>query len=174
MAWYREPMRKFGKQNIARDPKELLYSKFAIDTATSCWNWTGALRWDGYGQFSSVALMGKKSGTPASRASWIIHNGPISDKILVCHKCDNRKCVNPDHLFLGTDQDNANDKMAKGRTYKGVEHWKVKLDPVKAYEIRWLDASGWRRKDLAAAYGVSGSAIDGILSRKNWRPEVHD
>lgn len=167
-------MRKFGPQNLPRDPREYLYSKFDLSENTECWNWNGALRWDGYGQFSCKGLSGKKSGTPASRASWIIHNGPIGADILVLHKCDNRKCVNPDHLFLGTNQDNMDDKISKGRGYSGIKHWKAKLDPVKAYEIRWLRASGWKIKKLAEQYGVTTSAIDGILSGANWRPECHD
>lgn len=167
-------MRKFGSQNYPQDPKSILYRKIAIDDETGCWNWTGAKRPKGYGQFTSVALFGRKFGMAASRASWIIHNGPIADDILVCHKCDNPSCVNPSHLFLGTAGDNSRDMVEKGRSYKGERHWKSKLSADKAFEIRWLRASGWKIKAIAEKYGVTTSGIDMILAGVNWRPVCHD
>lgn len=161
--------RRFGKQNLPRDPRELLCNKMEIDKATNCWNWTGSLRWDGYGQFQAVALTGKRAGMPASRASWMIHRGDIPAGMLVCHHCDNRRCVNPDHLFLGTPRDNSQDMVAKNRSYQGRRHWKAKLDEAKVVQIRQLRSQGLKIRVIAERYGVTTSAIDGVLSGANWR-----
>ena len=155
---------------MPRDPKELLYEKFDRDETTGCWNWNGCLRWDGYGQYSCVALLGRKVGMPASRASWIIHKGMPPENLFVCHTCDNRRCVNPDHLFLGTAKQNSEDAVAKKRVYGGERHWKAKLTRSDAEEARTLRKDGWKIKSIADKFGVTTSAIDGILSGANWRP----
>lgn len=83
---------------------------------TRCWLWTGTRlhRGQGYGQIAvdRVRYM-------AHRYSWILHNGPIPEGLQACHHCDNKGCVNPKHLFLGTSQDNQDDKVAKGRQASG-------------------------------------------------------
>jgi hypothetical protein len=87
-----------------------------VNKTDGCWLWTGAIGGSGYG------LLGVENrNVPAHRLSWQIHNGPIPDGLLVCHTCDNPPCVNPAHLWLGTNLDNARDKMAKGR--HAVANW---------------------------------------------------
>ena len=84
----------------------------------NCWNWTKGLTTRGYGK---IKFAGKS--TTAHRVSWLKYKGQIPDGLLVCHHCDNCKCVNPDHLFIGTAMDNNQDMMRKGRHTHGDDHW---------------------------------------------------
>lgn len=84
-------------------------SKVEIDNVTGCWNWKNSVRRD-YGRFK---LYGKFEG--AHRMAYLLFKGPINENMLICHNCDNPRCVNPEHLFQGTYQDNAIDAYQKGR-----------------------------------------------------------
>jgi hypothetical protein len=90
----------------------LFLSKIDKARPGGCWDWSGVIMGTGYGAFSTQY---RKSDMLTHRLSWMLHCGPIPDKLLVLHKCDRRCCVNPDHLFLGTHKDNADDAMKKGR-----------------------------------------------------------
>ena len=97
--------------------KETFFKKARIKKS-GCWHFVGAISKQGYGV---VGYHGKVM--PASRLAWILTHGEISDtKLFVCHKCDNRRCINPDHLFLGTAKDNTKDMITKGRHRYGNPH----------------------------------------------------
>lgn len=81
---------------------------------TGCWLWAKACKDNGYGMTYL-----NRSAITAHRCSWILNRGPIPIGMCVCHKCDTPACVNPDHLFLGTNRDNINDCQRKGRSLKG-------------------------------------------------------
>ncbi len=94
------------------------------DGPDACWLWTGILS-EGYGNFVTRARVHSRS----HRVSWVMHRGPIPKGLCVLHNCptgDDRKCVNPDHLWLGTHADNAKDCAKKGRNCKGDQHWSRK------------------------------------------------
>ena len=91
-----------------------------------CWEWRG---WVGLGKKNGVMYgsfpLGPSYQTTAHRAIWLLLFGPIPEKYGVRHKCDNPICVRPSHLWLGTGQDDADDKVRKGRQYKGARHWTI-------------------------------------------------
>lgn len=131
---------------------------------SGCWHWRGAFA-GGYGRFR----MGYKN-VAAHRASLLMFSTPPENfqKLLACHKCDNPRCVNPDHLFIGTHQDNIDDKMSKGRhaTGHGVDYKHAKLTEDDVLEIR---ASELTVRELALKFGVTTSNITAIQTGKRWK-----
>lgn len=153
---------------LPEEPKEYLYKNFEKNSVTGCWNWTGTIfQVSGYGAFKCLAM--RKNHMNASRASWIIHNGPISSrKIMVCHTCDNRKCVNPDHLFLGSSSDNMIDASKKGRINHGEDRPQSKLTDATVAEARRLRQDGISWRNLAANYGVTLHCMISAITGKTW------
>ena len=138
-------------------------SKFTI--TEGCWIWRGAPDCDGYGIITS----GGKN-ILAHRFSYTFHIGPIPEGLLVCHKCDNRICVRPDHLFTGTVQDNNKDRDQKGRCrgggHPGERCGHAKLKNQDIIEIRKSSAT---QKELAARFGVVQSCVHKIKRGLTWR-----
>ena len=131
---------------------------------TKCWEWTACLYTDGYGQFY---LDGKLVG--AHRFSWELKNGFIPDGLFVLHKCDNRTCVNLDHLFLGTKKENSEDMVKKGRSNKlfGEDHGSHKLSDEEVVNIRNKYSTGlYSQKELAEEFSVSQTQISNIANFK--------
>jgi hypothetical protein len=100
--------------------------------------------------------------------------GPVPDGLILCHHCDNPPCVNPDHLFVGTQADNNADKIAKGRdgSLRGERHLKAKMTAAMVREARRLNAEGVSGRKLAARFGLSPSAMQQLLAGKTWREEA--
>lgn len=131
---------------------------------SGCWEWQGSKSDTGYGCFYDGRAY------RAHRYSWIQANGPIPAGLLVLHECDNRACVNPAHLFLGTHQENSVDMVAKGRQRRprstaGEMHGEAKLTDAAVREIRTSTATG---RSLAAKFGVSESAVSLVRRGKAW------
>lgn len=106
------------------------------------------------------------------RASWLLHNGDIRPGLFVCHRCDNPPCVNPDHLFLGTHQDNAADRAAKGRSALcGVRggHYRAVLDVETVRRVRSLYQGGLRQCDIARQVGIPSQQVYKVVTRASWR-----
>lgn len=140
-------------------------------TDGGCWVWTGHLTNAGYGKLRDDD---HKTEILAHRLSWRIHFNEDPGDRFVCHHCDNRACVNPGHLFLGTQRDNIRDMFSKHREGhhknppRGERSSAAKLNRYDVLNIRRLVAQGVKRKSLAAHYGVSHRAISHIVNRTNW------
>lgn len=154
-------------QFLGEDPRDQLYRKMRIDEVSECWNWKGLTFEKGYGQFHNSKLNG---GVPlaASRASWMIHNGPIAKGLFVCHRCDNRRCVNPKHLFLGTQKENMEDCASKRRVNHGEDRPQAKLTDEKVAEARRLRQEGIGWIKLAVQFGVTKNCIRSAIQGQTW------
>lgn len=114
----------------------------------------------------------KHRGVRVHRFSWEMHHGQIPSGMQVLHKCDNPLCVNPSHLFLGTQKDNQQDMVQKGRENRGEGRPQSKLTEEAVLEIRRDCKPGRKGKNVkyfAEKYGVSGTAIKYALAGRNWR-----
>lgn len=131
-------------------------------TESGCWLWMGRTS-GGYG----VAPLGARGAKKyAHRLFYEAHVGPIGDGTVICHRCDTPSCVNPDHLFLGTVQDNNHDRMKKGR-YLGTWNGRAILTEQEVREIRDLQG-GMSQIAIGKHYGVSQQTISEICRRKIW------
>lgn len=140
-------------------------TNYTIDPDTGCWVWALSRFASGYG---NTFFRGKSM--QAHRAYWMKFRGDIPDGLHVLHRCDNRACVNPEHLFIGTQTDNMADMRAKGRDryVQGVAHPAARLSECDVREIRKRRAAGELLASIAAAFGITKSHTGEICSRKSW------
>ncbi len=145
-----------------------------VQVGEGCWNWQASVDGGGYGTCPvKVPKTRQNVYLKAHRFSWLLQVGGIPHGLWVLHKCDNRRCVNPEHLFLGTSLDNVTDMIKKGRDkrrgVKGEEHYLSKLTPNSVCEIRSLYAKGHHsQRSLAKEFCVSRRNIRSILNRNSW------
>lgn len=173
------------RYNIGMDR---FYSK--IRRTDDCWEWTSAKDSHGYGMFQ---IGGKAVG--AHRIAWRLAYGEIPDGLYVLHACDNRPCVRPDHLFLGTPKDNSQDMVRKGRytppvidpevrkvarskaretvlrnkTFQGSNHPGTRLTDVDVLAIREAYRAGVTQVKLGQAFGIEQTTVSNIVVRKSWK-----
>lgn len=142
-------------------------TKYSVNLFSGCWEWQAALNREGYGEYAI-----NRKTFRAHRVSFMIHKGDIPEGLYVCHTCDNTVCVNPEHLFLGTQADNMRDRNKKGRANmpQGEKMWCAKLTDENIKEIRKLaKTTRFTQEMLAKEFGVSGRSISGIISRQTWK-----
>lgn len=145
-----------------------LRDRTVLDQETGCWLWTGAIIWSGYGR----VRVGTKTQS-AHRCAYMLATGlDLPRTIDVCHRCDVRACINPDHLFHGTRRDNMRDCANKGRTFKPGDVFKGELCPaakLTADQVRAIRTDGRSTRVLGALYGVSRHTISAVKRGLTWR-----
>lgn len=148
--------------------------RHSVNSTTGCWEWTGNVLANGYG---SLIYAGHR--VYAHRASFQEFVGPIPDGMMVCHKCDNPRCINPEHLFVGTGSDNMRDCTNKGRNFRpglgllGTKSAQSVLADADVLAIRRLAKEGMPQRAIANQFGVSQSNIWYIIKRRTW-PHLED
>ena len=145
--------------------------KWRLNEDTGCHEWTACRLPKGYGKFG----VSPRNIQTAHRVAYTLFIGPIPDGMYVCHRCDNPPCVNPDHLFLGTCQDNSDDKFAKGRELRGTKIKVSRLTEADVIEMRRLYFS--RTQDclsLSRKYNVSPNAVCRAIRGISWRHLLSD
>ena len=130
---------------------------------TKCWLWMGHTHAKGYGKLTFF-----NDTRAAHRMSWELTHGPPG-QLFVCHHCDNRKCVNPEHLFLGTTDDNMADMVSKGRGALGDRNSQLKLSESEVQSILEGITQGKSQRALAKAFNCDKRTIKSIASGKTWR-----
>lgn len=136
-----------------------------VDRSGACWIWTASTRGDGYGAFQVET----HRQISAHRFSYELHHGPIPAGMVVMHSCDIPRCVNPDHLSVGTSAENAADSARKARRHRGSRNSQAKLTEGQVLDMRERYAAGGvTHADLAQAYGVSRALVSVIITRKIW------
>lgn len=149
-------------QNMKQIPLKERLRLNSSPNKSGCLIWTGTIGAGGYGSIK----IGKN--IKAHRASWIAHKGEIPKGMMVLHKCDTPACINPDHLFIGTQLDNMRDALAKGRNAdtRGTKNGRAKLTEAQIADIRQSEETAVA---TAAKYGVSSSLISQIRLGQCWR-----
>lgn len=151
--------------------RERFWSKVDKNADNGCWEWTGCIR-NGYGRISINDKMYQ-----AHRVSWEIVNGEIPEGLFICHHCDNRKCIKPSHLFLGTNSDNMQDMIKKGRG--NFNHPNIKIgekngaSKLKNHEVRAIKHLAQSKiasiNSLRKLYNISYNTIHCLLNEKTWK-----
>src|SRR3954468_23027840 len=161
----------------ARSETERFFEHVALPDENGCHRWMGWVDRDGYGRFT----LADRSGIRAHRWVYIREHGSIPEGLCVCHACDVPSCVNPAHLWLGSNQENTRDRNSKGRQATGKKVWESRrtvrgqrvntsrLTPDQVREVRAAAIAGSTHREQAERLGVTQAAIRFIVIRKNWK-----
>lgn len=159
----------YGKHRLTL--AERFWPKVSITSLSGCWLWTGATDKFGYGKIGNRSHAG--GDVKSHRLSYELNVGHITDGLHVLHECDNPPCVNPNHLFLGTQIDNNADKDRKGRgpSNRGISNPRARLTPEIVAEVRRLRSEGWSQTKIANHVRFPQPSISKILRGVGWIPE---
>lgn len=143
------------------DIKERILNK-VTKAIRGCWLWEGC-RVGGYG-----TIYYNKKNRYVHRLAYEVFKGEIPEGLYVCHTCDVRHCVNPEHLFLGTPKENTKDAAKKGRMPRGARHHNSKLDANRVREIRKRHLAGESQRALAKEYKVASTIVHYLVHNRTW------
>jgi len=148
---------------------EAFWSNAAIKADEDCWEWQGTLAHNGYGLYAPLPGVLLK----AHRIAYTLTNGEIPKGLFICHKCDNPKCCNPNHLFAGTPADNMQDKVNKGRqsSLPGTNNGNAKLTEA---QIKAIYHDPRTNKEIANEYNIVPSYVSQIKLKKIWKHITKD
>jgi hypothetical protein len=157
------------ENSLCVNPDHLIFGDEArfwqyVQKTETCWLWTGSTDANGYGRFTAVYLDGRRRSSTSHRYSYELHYGKIPDGMLACHKCDRPGCLNPSHLFLGTEQDNNRDKIKKNRHRKADGSQTILTDE----DVKTIKQTS-NLVQLATEMGVSPRCILNIMLGKSWK-----
>ena len=160
-AIYREQNKGLGLHEVVRDESHF-WAKASV-SESGCWEWNGSVTQSGYGLYAAMPGVVVR----AHRLAYAIANGKFDESLFVCHRCDNPKCVNPDHLFLGTASDNMQDMIAKGREnrLRGEDNPTSKLTSDDVVNIFFSDG---KNIEIADKYNIAPSLVSLIRHKKVW------
>jgi HNH endonuclease len=157
-----------SKNRKVRDVRERFFEKVDTgNTVNGCWLWLAGKNHQKYGRFYYDGW-----DQPAHRVAYILANGPVDPKLLACHSCDQPSCVNPSHIFMGTQKQNMEDCKKKGRfaTHIGEANPRARLTNAQVIQIRKLFDSGlYTRRALIKMYKIPASTLDNVIYRINWK-----
>lgn len=150
------------------DPRSLLERSKAHPSG--CIEWGRTRRWDGYGLKAAKCADGKWRPRQAHRLAWELERGPVPDGLYVMHKCDNKACVNVEHLELGTHQQNTRDAFARGlvNTARGEDHGNAKLTELQVREIK-RSLPSESNTHLARLYNVTAVCVRNVRIGRTWK-----
>lgn len=170
MRWWRATPKECRPPalNLKREtPAERFWAKVDKRDAAECWLWTGSTHESGHGEFFVSPDRGK---VPAHVYAIEVTTGEVCPEGKEgCHWCDNPPCVNPEHAYYGTRQQNVEDMWARGRARRGSRHPSAKLTETTAVAIRVRFAAGELQPQLAVEFGVSAAVISNVVNGKSWK-----
>lgn len=155
-----------------KHPSERFWSKVRKLGPDECWEWVGARHPEGYGYLYAGPLYENRvRWVKSHRLSWEIHNGQIPDGLSVLHHCDNPPCVNPSHLYVGTQAQNVHDRTVRnrGRNQDGSVNSNAKLTEADVVAIIAMLKTGRSQAAVAEMFGVKQPQISRIARRESWR-----
>lgn len=158
-----------SKMPLKKTPEERFWKFVDRCREDECWEWHGAFIGGKRGGYGSFGIRSKT--VLAHRFSYEIHKGKIPKGLLVCHSCDNRKCVNPKHLWIGTDKDNSLDRETKGRSVDnhGEKCGKAKLTWIQVKKIREMRTkNSYTYKQLGELFKTTDTNIHLIIKNQTW------
>jgi len=164
---YKRTKKHIGINAGAFIPIEVrFWSKVKMGKLNECWEWQGAVASNGYGNLKKSF---SNNSINSHRISWELHKGKIPKELHVLHKCDNKLCVNPNHLYLGTNKDNMRDKAERNFNIKGEKNHSAKYTNKDILKIRGLYKNGVKQIDIAKIFNTKQGAISDIVNRKVWK-----